>query len=93
MGAERRRQDERARGDLPGLSGRSFRTRNEREAIAFGQPLARVEAEVADAGETRAFLWSLDRSGEHRHLIDDSPAGAEHSELRPASIFLPTAWP
>ena len=30
------------------LSGRSTRTRNEREAIAFGEPLARIEVEVTD---------------------------------------------
>jgi DNA replication and repair protein RecF len=72
------------------LSGRSCRTRNEREAIAFGEQLARTEAEVADDGETHSFLWSLDRSGERRHLVDDSPAIAEHAELRPAlAIFLP----
>jgi DNA replication and repair protein RecF len=72
------------------LSGRSCRTRNEREAIAFGERLARIEVEVADGGETRGFLWSLDRSGERRHLVDDSPATAEHYELRPPlAIFLP----
>jgi DNA replication and repair protein RecF len=72
------------------LSGRSTRTRNEREAIAFGQQLTRIEAEVTDGGETHAFRWSLDRSGERRHLVDDSPATAEHAELRPPlTIFLP----
>ena len=72
------------------LSGRSCRTRNEREAIAFGQELARIEVEVADGGETRGFLWSLDRSGERRHLVDDNPVTAEHYELRPPlAIFLP----
>src|SRR3954454_25207615 len=65
------------------LSGRSCRTRNEREAIAFGEPLARIEVEVVDGSETRGFLWSLDRSGERRHLVDESPATAEHYELRP----------
>ncbi len=73
------------------LSGRSCRTRNERETIAFGEPLARIEAEVMDGGgDARSFLWSLDRSGERRHLVDGSPAGAEHAELRPPlAIFLP----
>ena len=72
------------------LSGRSCRTRNEREAIAFGEQLARIEVEVADGSETREFLWSLDRSGERRHLVDDSPVMAEHHELRPPlEIFLP----
>jgi DNA replication and repair protein RecF len=72
------------------LSGRSCRTRNEREAIAFGEQLARIEAELSDDGETRVFLWSLDRSGDRRHLVDDSPATAEHDGLRPPlAIFLP----
>jgi DNA replication and repair protein RecF len=72
------------------LSGRSSRTRNDREAIAFGEPLARIEVEVTDAAETHAFLWSLDRSGERRHLVDESPATAEHAGLRPPlAIFLP----
>jgi DNA replication and repair protein RecF len=72
------------------LSGRSCRTRNEREAIAFGEQLARIEAELVDDGETRVFLWSLDRSGDRRHLVDDSPATTEHDGLRPPlAIFLP----
>jgi DNA replication and repair protein RecF len=72
------------------LSGRSSRTRNEREVIAFGQQLTRIEAEVTDDCETHAFLWSLDRSGERRHLVDDSPATAEHAELRPPlAVFVP----
>ena len=72
------------------LSGRSCRTRNEREVIAFGEQLARIEAELSDDGETRVFLWSLDRSGDRRHLVDDSPATAEHDGLRPPlAIFLP----
>ena len=72
------------------LTGRSSRTRNEREAITFGQQLTRIEAEVTDGGETHVFRWSLDRSGERRHLVDDSPATSEHAELRPPlTIFLP----
>ena len=72
------------------LTGRSCRTRNEREVIAFGEQLARIEAELADDGKTRVFLWSLDRSGDRRHLVDDSPATAEHVGLRPPlAIFLP----
>jgi DNA replication and repair protein RecF len=73
------------------LSGRSCRTRNEREAIAFGEHLARVEVDVVDeAGDRHVFLWSLERSGERRHLVDDAPVAAEHAELRPAlAIFMP----
>jgi DNA replication and repair protein RecF len=72
------------------LTGRSTRTRNEREAIAFGEPLTRVEAGVADGSDSHAFLWSLDRSGERRHLVDESPATPEQAELRPPlAIFQP----
>src|SRR6266550_4072477 len=72
------------------LTGRSCRTRNERETIAFGEPLARVEVELSDGGDSRDFLLSLSRSGERRHLVDGSPALASHSRLRPAlAIFLP----
>ena len=73
------------------LSGRSTRTRNERETIAFGEGLTRIEAEVMDgSGKTHSFLWSLERSGERRHLVDGSAATAEHAELRPSmAIFLP----
>lgn len=72
------------------LSGRSSRTRNEREAIAFGEQLARTEVEVADDTETHVFRWSLNRSGDRRHLVDDSPATAEHAGLRPSlTIFVP----
>jgi DNA replication and repair protein RecF len=72
------------------LSGRSCRTRNEREAIAFDEQLARIEVELVDDGETRVFRWSLDRSGERRHLVDGSAATAEHDRLRPPlAIFLP----
>ncbi len=45
------------------LTGRSCRTRNERETIAFGEPLARVEVEVDERAERRTFLWSLARAG------------------------------
>jgi len=72
------------------LSGHSCRTRNEREAIAFREPLARVEVEVEGSGETHRFLWSLSRGGERRHLVDAKPAQDEQPNLRPAlGIFLP----
>jgi DNA replication and repair protein RecF len=72
------------------LSGHSCRTRNEREAIAFREPLARVEVEVEGRGETHRFLWSLSRGGERRHLVDAKPAQDERPNFRPAlGIFLP----
>src|SRR4051794_4772341 len=61
-----------------GLAGRSPRTSTAREAIAFGEPLARVEVEVEEAapgteedgGEIHEFLCALTRDGERRHLVD-----------------------
>jgi DNA replication and repair protein RecF len=72
------------------LSGRSCRTRSEREAISFDEELARIEAEVSGDGETHVFLWSATRSGDRRHLVDGTPATVDHVELRPPlAIFLP----
>lgn len=73
-----------------GLAGSSCRTRRDREAVAFGEPLARVEVDVVDGPEERTFLWSLARDGERRHLVDGSPMGAERARERPAlAVFLP----
>jgi DNA replication and repair protein RecF len=72
------------------LAGRSCRTRDDREAIAFGESLARSQTVVADGGQRRRFLWSVSRSEGRRHLVDGSPAGAEAASLRPAlAVFMP----
>jgi DNA replication and repair protein RecF len=72
------------------LSGRSCRTRNQREAIAFGDRMARVEATLSRDGQSHRLLWSLDRSGERRHLVDGKAAADDQLAVRPAlSIFLP----
>src|ERR671930_1546380 len=60
-----------------GLAGSSCRTRRDREAIAFAEPLARVEVDVADGPDKRTFLWSLGRDGERRHLLDGIPLRPE----------------
>src|SRR5438552_1495317 len=52
------------------LTARSSRTPRQREVIAFGADLARAEATVDAAGERHRFLWSIDRQGERRHLLD-----------------------
>jgi len=73
-----------------GLAGSSCRTRRDREAIALGEPLARVEVDVGEAAERRTFLWSLARAGERRHLLDGDPLTAERDRERPAlAVFLP----
>ena len=81
-----------------GLAGRSPRTRNDRETIAFGQPLARVEVEVESGGgsdadrhpEHRTFLCAVERGTDRRHRIDGQSLGPGASELRPTlSVFMP----
>jgi len=72
------------------LAGRSCRTRTEREAIAFDEPMARVEVEVEDAGEASTFLWSLARGGDRRHLLDGAAMSARLADRRPPlAVFLP----
>src|SRR5829696_8215947 len=73
-----------------GLAGRSCRTRNDRETIAFDESLARVEVEVSDEIEERTFLWSFARDGERRHLLDGSAVTPELADRRPPlAVFLP----
>jgi DNA replication and repair protein RecF len=72
------------------LAGRSCRTRTEREAIAFGEPMARVEVDLDADGESSTFLWSLERGGDRRHLLDTAPMSAELADRRPPlAVFLP----
>ena len=72
------------------LAGRSCRTRADRETIAFDDPMARVEVEVEAGEDESAFLWSLARDGERRHLLDGSAMTAELADRRPPlAVFLP----
>ena len=72
------------------LAGRSCRTRDDREAIAFGKPLARAEASVLADGQRRSFLCAISRGEGRRHLVDGAPARAESASLRPAlAVFMP----
>lgn len=58
-----------------GLSGRSFRTRDRRELIRFGEPVARVELGVlADERAPHSLLASVSRSEGRRHLLDGEAA-------------------
>ena len=70
--------------------GRSCRTRDDRETIAFGGSLARVEVGSRGAAERRTLpLLGQPRRG-RRHLVDGAAAGAEAAALRPAlSVFMP----
>ncbi len=72
------------------LTGHSCRTRNQRETIAFDEDMARVEVEVQADGHSHLLLWSMNRSGERRHLVDGNAIAGERETLRPAlAIFLP----
>jgi DNA replication and repair protein RecF len=74
-----------------GLAGRSPRTKSDRETIAFGKPLARVEVDVEDRGDSRTFLCAIERAGERRHQVDGRAVdAAAQAELRPAlAVFMP----
>jgi DNA replication and repair protein RecF len=73
------------------LAGRSCRTRDDRETIAFGKSLARATATVGDGRQRRReFLCSVSRGEGRRHLLDAGPAGPESAALRPAlAVFMP----
>ncbi|MDX6637824.1 MAG: replication and repair protein RecF [Solirubrobacterales bacterium] len=72
------------------LTGRSPRTRRDREVIAFDSDFARVEVELLCDSDQRSFLWSATRSGERRHLLDGAPLGPSAAEARPPiAVFLP----
>ncbi len=76
------------------LTGRSCRTRREREAIAYGAELARVEARLqpgpGEAAEPIAMLASISSGEARRRLVDGSPARAADDHRRPAlSVFMP----
>jgi DNA replication and repair protein RecF len=68
-----------------GLTGRSFRTGNDRDLIRYGEEGARVELDLAEGGR---LLAALDRSGERRHLLSGRPL-AGPSERPLASVFHP----
>ena len=68
-----------------GLSGRSFRTRDRRELIRFGEAVGRSEVEVVSDGDLRhTLLASVSRTEGRRHLLDGSGATpAELADHRP----------
>jgi DNA replication and repair protein RecF len=72
------------------LAGRSCRTRDDREAIAFGCRIGRASATVAAGERRRRFLCALTRAEGRRHLVDGVPAGPESGALRPElAVFMP----
>ena len=90
-GAERRRQDEPARGDLHGarraLVPDPRRPRDDRlRRVPGAQPRRRSPSRPA----RRRFLCSVSRAEGRRHLVDGAPAGPEAAALRPAlAVFMP----
>jgi DNA replication and repair protein RecF len=61
-----------------GLSGRSFRTRDRRELIRFGEAVARVELTVEQGeGGSHSLLASVSRGEGRRHLLDGEAAAPE----------------
>ena len=76
------------------LTGRSCRTRREREAIRFGAELTRVEAvlepEQGEAAEPISMLASISSGESRRRLVDGTPAQPADDRRRPAlSVFMP----
>ena len=69
-----------------GLTGRSFRTGNDRDLIRYGADGARVELELAEGG---SLLAALDRSGERRHLLSGRPLAGASGERPLVSVFHP----
>ncbi len=70
-----------------GLTGRSFRTGNDRDMIGFGEQGARVELELPQTGSR--LLAAIDRSGERRHLLAGRPLAGAADERPLVSVFHP----
>jgi DNA replication and repair protein RecF len=76
------------------LTGRSCRTRREREMIRFGAELARAEADLVPARgeslEAMRMLASVSRAEGRSRRVDGWAATAEDDRRRPAvSVFMP----
>src|SRR4051812_43259105 len=69
-----------------GLTGRSFRTGNDRDLIRYGEEGARVELELSDGS---SLLAALDRSGERRHLLSGRPLAGKAGERPLVSVSHP----
>ncbi len=72
------------------LVGRSCRTSNSRNLVAFGKPLARAEAVARSGVERRHFLAAISHADGHRHLVDGAePRGPEVSGRPAVAVFMP----
>jgi DNA replication and repair protein RecF len=72
-----------------GLVGRSCRTANDRELIAFGQSLARVEVEARAGSERRRFLASIATGEGRRHLLEGRPLNGDLARRPAVAVFMP----
>jgi len=73
-----------------GLTGRSCRTRDARELIAFGESVARVEVAVERDDGAGATAASVSRAEGRRYEIDGAPAAGDVLDRRPSvAVFLP----
>ena len=77
-----------------GLTGRSCRTRRERETIAFGESLARSEVSLVpgpgEEAEPMRILASVSTTEGRRRRVDGRDADATDDRRRPAvSVFMP----
>jgi DNA replication and repair protein RecF len=70
-----------------GLTGRSFRSGNDRDMIRFGDQGARVELDLPTSGSR--LLSAIDRSGERRHLLAGRPLAGAPNERPLVSVFHP----
>src|SRR5262245_44991123 len=70
-----------------GLTGRSFRTANDRDMIRCGDQGARVELDLTAAGTH--LLAAIARSGERRHLLEGRPLAGAPGERPLVSDFHP----
>jgi DNA replication and repair protein RecF len=73
-----------------GLTGSSWRTRNEREMIRFGAAIARVNVRLDEGGERRELVASLVRGdGKHRSLDGNRIGSSDRVARPPVGVFAP----
>ena len=75
-----------------GLTGASWRTRAEREMIAFGADVARVEVDLGSGADRREFTAAAQRGEGKQRRVDGNPveSAASERDSRPAvAVFSP----
>jgi DNA replication and repair protein RecF len=73
-----------------GLTGTSWRTRNQRQLIRFGAELARVKLRLDDGDERRELVAAVGRTEGRSHRLDGNPVSAwEEAGRPPVGVFAP----